>query len=47
NDDHCHCSAPVIEVGAQNHGCTASCSDETVCSTFRPKQPYKAGYQAF
>lgn len=47
NDDRCHCTAPSIEVGTQNRGCTASCSAETVCSTFRPKQPYKTGYQAF
>lgn len=47
NDDHCHCTAPVIEVGTQNKSCTASCSAETVCATFRPKQPYKTGYRAF
>lgn len=47
NDDHCHCTAPTVEVGAQSaNSCTASCSAETACSTFRPKSPYKSGYQA-
>ena len=47
NDDHCHCNAPTVEVGAQDKGCVASCSEETVCATFRPKQLYRSGYQAF
>lgn len=46
NDDKCHCTAPAVEVVSQNRGCTASCSDETICATFRPKSPYKSGYQA-
>ncbi len=47
NDDHCHCTAPTVEVGTQAaNSCTASCSGETQCATFRPKTPYKAGYQA-
>ena len=47
NDDRCHCNAPSIEIGTVTNRCTASCSDETVCATFRPKTPYKTGYQAF
>ena len=47
NDDHCHCTAPSVEIGAAFNKCTASCSEETCCATFRPKMPYKSGYQAF
>ncbi|WMJ84099.1 DUF1540 domain-containing protein [Oscillospiraceae bacterium LTW-04] len=47
NDDLCHCTAPTVEVGtAAANSCTASCSGETQCATFRPKTPYKSGYQA-
>jgi len=46
NDDHCHCNAPGIEVRSVTNQCTASCSEETACATFRPKSPYKAGYDA-
>ena len=48
NDDHCHCTAQSIEVSSQaQNSCTASTSGETKCETFRPKMPYKSGYQAF
>lgn len=47
NDDLCHCTAPKIEVGIKSaNSCTASCSGETQCATFRPKTPYKTGYDA-
>lgn len=47
NDDRYHCTAPSIEVGSQNvTSCTANSSSETQCATFRPKMPYKSGYQA-
>ena len=47
NDDRCHCLAPSIEIRTMTNQCTANCSEETVCSTFRPKTPYKTGYQGF
>ncbi|MBC8576559.1 DUF1540 domain-containing protein [Yanshouia hominis] len=36
NDD-CRCTAKKVDVGPQYCACTAGCSDETVCATFRPK----------
>lgn len=47
NDDRCHCTAPSVEIGTMTNSCTASSSSETLCATFRPKMPYKTGYQAF
>lgn len=48
NDDHCHCTAPTIEVGSRAaNSCVAGNSGETMCSTFRPKTPYKVGYDSF
>lgn len=33
NDGECRCHATCISVGP----CTANCSSETVCATFKPK----------
>ena len=37
NDEQCHCTAGEVVVGQQFCNSTAQTSDETVCSTFYPR----------
>lgn len=36
-NENCNCTAKNVQVGPQFCSCTARCSDETICATFKPR----------